>query len=162
MSNIIKATLVLACVSIVWAAQSESRSVPVEQQRTIEKGVLETHARMMGAEKSLDAEKFFSYVPEFDTGLIIQDGTLFKTRQEALDTVKAGFQGVAKVERTCDQTYVTVLSPEAALLTTTGTSSVTLSDGRTLSGPFAASMVFVLRDGQWKLLQGHYSTPNPR
>jgi hypothetical protein len=123
--------------------------------------VLETHAKMMAAEKNLDADKFFECIADFDKGLIIQDGTLFKTRQEALDVVKAGFQGVTKVERKYDQTYVTVLSPEIALLTASGTSSATLSDGRTLSGPFAASMVFVLKEGQWKLLQGHYSTPNP-
>src|SRR4030042_233551 len=123
MSNIIKVALVLACVSIVWAAQSESRNASAEQQKAVEKAVLETHAGIAEAEKSLDAEKFFGHIPDFDKGLIIQDGTLFKTRQEALDTVKAGFQGVAGVKRTYDQTYVTVLSPEAALLTTAGRSS---------------------------------------
>jgi len=162
MPNKVKAILVLACVSIVWAAPMSQTDTTVQQQKAIEKAVLDTHAKMTEAEKSLDAEKFFAYITDYDKGLIIQDGTLFKTRQEALDTVRAGFERVAKVERAYDQMYVTVLSPEAALLTAKGTSSVTLSDGRTLAGPFAASMVFVLRNGQWKLLQGHYSTPDPR
>ncbi len=165
MSNVIKVVLVLACVSIVWAAQSNQGNlggVTAEQQKAIEKAVLEVHAKIIEAEKSRDAEKFFAYVPDFDKGLIIQDGTLFKTRQEAMDTVEMGFQAVTKVQRTCDQQYVTVLSPGMALLTATGTYSFTLTDGRTLAGPFAASMIFVLRDGQWKLLQGHYSTPNPQ
>lgn len=48
------------------------------------------------------------------------------------------------------------------MLTASGTSFVTLSNGRTLTGPFALSSGIVLRDGQWNLLQGHYSTPNPR
>ena len=161
MSNVIKAVVVLACVSIVWAAQSNTGGMSAEQHKAIEKAVLEVHGKMMEAEKSLDAEKFFSHIADFDKGLIIQDGMLFKTRQEALDAVEMGFQSVAKVERTYNQTYVTVPSPKTALLTAQGTSSVTLSDGRTLSGPFAASMVFVLRGGQWMLLQGHYSTPNP-
>jgi putative intracellular protease/amidase len=143
-------------------AQGNPGDMTAEQRKAIEKAVLEVHDKIIEAEKSLDAEKFFAYVPDFDSGLIIQDGTLFKTRLEAMETIRVGFQSVTKVERTCDQTYVTVLSPETALLTATGTSSVTLPDGRTLSGPFAASMIFVLRDGQWKLLQGHYSTPNPR
>jgi hypothetical protein len=136
--------------------------VSVEQRAAIEKGVLGAHAKLLQAEKNLDAEKFFECIPDFDKGLIIQDGTLFKTRQEALDVVKAGFDGVTKVERTYDRIYVTVLSRETALLTGSGTSSVTLSDGRVLSGPFAASMLFILKDGQWKLLHGHYSIPNPR
>jgi hypothetical protein len=162
MTKRIGAVLILVCVSVVWAVQSNPPRVGDEQQKAVEKAVLETHARIMEAERSRDADKFFEFIPDFDKGLIIQDGTLFKTRQEALDTVRAGFQAVAKVERTYEQTYVTVLSSQAALLTAKGTSSITLSDGRTLGGPFAASMVFVLRDGQWKLLQGHYSTPNPQ
>ena len=146
--------------SIVLASQAGGGSDLDEA--AIEKAVLAAHAKMGEAEQALDVEKFFQSIPDFDTGLIIQDGTLFKTRQEALNTVRAGFQGVTKIERTYTQKYVTVLSPETAVLTASGTSSVTLLDGRTLSGPFAASMVFVLRDGQWRLLQGHYSAPNPQ
>lgn len=153
-----------AVVIIIGATvlASQAGRDPSSDTAAIEKAVLAVHAEMAEAEKALDAEKFFSYIPDFDKGLIIQDGTVFKTRQEALDTVKAGFQGISGVKRMYDQTYVTVISPEAALLTARGTSSVTLSDGRILSGPFAGSSLFVLRDGRWKLLHGHYSLPNPR
>lgn len=153
-----------ALVIIIGAAvlASQAGRDPTSDTAAIEKAVLAVHAEMAEAEKALDAEKFFSYIPDFDKGLVIQDGTVFKTRQEALDTVKAGFQGISGVKRMYDQTYVTVISPEAALLTARGTSSVTLSDGRILNGPFAVSSLFVLRDGQWKLLHGHYSLPNPR
>ncbi|MBN1362252.1 MAG: nuclear transport factor 2 family protein [Sedimentisphaerales bacterium] len=146
--------------AIVLASQAGRSSIP--DQVAIEKAVLAAHAKMGEAEEALDAEKFFASIPDFDKGLIIQDGVLFKTRREALDTVSVGFQGVSKIERAYDQTYVTVISPEAALLTGSGTSSVTLYDGRVLTGPFAVSMLFVLRDGRWQLLHGHYSLPNPR
>jgi hypothetical protein len=164
MSNIARVALALACacVSVVSAARSGQGNTTAEQRKAVEKAVLETHARIAQAEEELDAEKLFAYIPDFDKGLIVQDGTLFKTRQEALDAVTAGFQGVGRVDRAYEERYVTVLSAEAALLTAKGTSSVTLSDGRALSGPFAASMVFVLRDGQWRLLHGHYSIPNSR
>lgn len=162
MTKTVRVALVLVCASVVWAMQSTPPKTSTETQKSIEKAVLETHAKMMKAEKALDADKFFEHILDFDNGMIIQDGTMFKTRQDALNVVTAGFQGTTKVERTYDRTYVTVISPEVALLTGNGTSSVTLPDGRTLTGPFAASMVFVLRDGQWRLLQGHYSTPNPR
>jgi hypothetical protein len=152
--------VVIIVAAFVLASQAGRDVAP--DQAAIEKAVVAAQAQMSEAEKALDADKFFAYIPDFDKGLIIQDGVLFKTRQEALDVVKTGFQGITKIERTYDRKYVTVISPETALLTGSGTSSVTLSDGRTLSGPFAVSMVFVLRDGHWQLLQGHYSTPNPR
>jgi uncharacterized protein (TIGR02246 family) len=162
MVNVYKIIFILACVSVVLAVQNEKTTVPLEQQQAIEKAVLKTHIQMSQADNSLDADKFFSYILDFDKGLIIQDGRLFKTRQEAYEAVKEGFEGISQLKRTYEQTYVTVISPEAALLTARGTSTVTLSDGQTFSGPFAVSLVYVLRDGHWKVLHGHYSVPNAR
>jgi uncharacterized protein (TIGR02246 family) len=124
--------------------------------------VLEVHAKMMEAEKNRDADKFFSFIPDFEGGAIIQDGTLFRNRQEALDTVKMAFQQLSKIDRKYDQMYVTVIAPEVALVTGTGTLTAATPDGKSLSGPFAVSMVFAVREGQWKLVQGHYSMPSPR
>ena len=145
---------------VVLASQA-GRDAAVDRA-AIEKAVLAVHAKMAKAEQNLDVDAFFETISDFDKGLVIQDGVLFKTRQEALAAVRTGFQGVSKVDRTYDQTYVTVISPETALLTGSGTSSVTLVDGRVFSNSFAVSLVFVLRDGRWQLLQGHYSAPNPQ
>ena len=92
----------------------------------------------------LNIDEFFDCILDFDNGLIIQDGTLFKTSNEAYDAVKKGYDGLSKVARTYDQTFVTVLSSESALLTGTGATEVTLTDGRTFTSKFAVSMVFVL------------------
>ena len=163
MSTVTRVIIIVVLVSAVLAAQSNTGNVPsLEQQQAIEKAVLNTYKQMSQAETSLDADKFFSYILDFDKGLIIQDGRLFKTRQEAYYTVKEGFEGISNLNRVNEQTYITVISPDTVLLTARGTSTVTLLDGRVLSGPFAASLVFVQRDSQWKVLQGHYSIPNQR
>jgi hypothetical protein len=153
--------LTVAAISTVVFASQAARE-PLSNRAAIEKAVLKVHAQMAQAEKELDAERFFGYILDFDNGLIMQDGIVFGTSQEALDAVKIGFERVAQIQRTYERTEVTVLSLEAALLTAKGTSTVTLVDGRSFNNPFAASSVFVLRDGQWKLLHGHYSLPNPR
>ena len=75
-------------------------------------------------------------------------------------SLKEGFAGVANVERRQEQTYVTVLSPQYALLSGTGRTKVSLEDGRTFESPFAVSMIFQMREGTWKVLQGHFSIPN--
>jgi len=128
----------------------------------VEKAVLKAHQAMTAAAQELDAEGFFAFILDSAKGPVIQDGRLFASRAEALEVVKRGFEGVATVERVYESEDVTVISEEAALLTGKGTSTVTLVDGRSLSGPFAVSLVFVLRDGGWKVLHGHYSIPNPR
>jgi uncharacterized protein (TIGR02246 family) len=162
MNAIVRVLIILVCVSVVWAIQNDRSSMPPDQQQAIEKAVLKSHNQMSQADSNLDVDKFFSYILDFDKGFIIQDGRLFRTRQEAYEAVKKGFEGISQLKRTYEQTYVTVISPETALLTAQGTSTVTLSDGQTFSRPFAVSTVYVLRDGQWKVLHGHYSVPNAR
>jgi hypothetical protein len=74
--------------------------------------------------------------------------------------VRQGSQAIAKLERRLADPHVTVLAPGVALLTSAGTTAFTLQDGRSFNGPFAMSLLFVLRDGQWKVFHGHYSLPN--
>lgn len=162
MNRALKVFLILICASAVWAFQGNKSDMPTQQQQAIEKAVLKTHNQMVRADANLDADEFFSYILDFNKGLIIRDGRLFKTRQEAYEVIKTGLEGISKLKRTYEQTHITVISPETALLTAQGISTVTLTDGRTFSGPFALSMIYVLRDGQWKVLHGHYSAPNPR
>ena len=157
MRRIVMVIVVLVFATLVMALQSSNNTT--YDKEAIEKAVLEANSRMIQASNDLNTDRFFAFILDSDKGPVIQDGRLFKTRTDALDFLKAGFQGIAKIDRKYDQTYVTVLSPETALLTGTGSFSATLADGRILSNPFAVSLVFVLRDGQWKVLQGHYSTP---
>ena len=124
MSTGIRVIIILVLVSAVLAAQSNSADTSsLEQQQAIEKTVLKTFEQMNQAEINLDADKFFSHILDFDKGLIIQDGQMFKTRREAYETVKEGFEGVSQLKRVYEQKYVTIISPEAALLTASGTST---------------------------------------
>jgi uncharacterized protein (TIGR02246 family) len=126
--------------------------------QAIKKAVLETNAKMTQAADNVDVETFFSYMT--DPCVIIQNGTAFKTRQEAMQAVKRGFAGISKIDRRFDDPQVTVVSPDVALLSAEGSVSATLTDGRTMDGGrFAVSLIFVRKDGQWKVLHGHYSMP---
>lgn len=124
--------------------------------------VLAAHEALSSASERLDTDAFFAGILASDETRIIQDGRLFGTRAEAMEAVRSGSKGVARIDRRFNDPHVAVLAPDAALLTADGTAQFTLDDGRTFSGRFAVSLVFVLRDGCWKLLHGHYSIPNPQ
>ncbi len=143
--------------ALVFAQQKPATTDSSDQ--AIRKAVLETNDRMVKAANSLDVEGFFSHILDTDKGSIVQNGTVFKSRREAMETVRQGFMGVAKVDRRFLDPQVTVISPEVALLTSEGTVAATLTDGRTLDSRFAVSLIFVRREGEWKLLHGHYSMP---
>ncbi len=152
------ATLSLAAVIVL----SEPKATPVTSEEVIKRAVLETNEKMSQAANSMDVDAFFAHIVESDKCVIVRNGVVFKTRQEALDAVKRGYMGIAKMDRRFDNPQVTVISPDVALLASEGTVSATFTDGRNMSASFAVSLVFVYRDGQWKVLHGHYSMPVPR
>ena len=150
--------MILNCSLLALAGDGGDGSI--KDKQSIEKAVLEVHNQMAQANRDLNSEKMFEYILDAGPGVIISDGNLMKSREEALNSVKNGFQLISKVERTFNQTYVTVLSSDAALVTSEGISGITLKDGRTFSNTFALTEVFVLKDGKWKMIHGHYSMPN--
>jgi ketosteroid isomerase-like protein len=147
----------LVTVTVITILQGQSNSSA--DQTEVEKAILARLDEIQNAAQALDTDKVFSYVMENDKGSLIQNGKLFLTRQEALESNKQGFAGLQKVEYQFDQQYVTLLSPTVALATGEGLSTATLKDGRTLNTRFAQSVIFVLTNGEWKVFHAHRSFP---
>lgn len=148
------ALLVTAAVMITQAQSNSNRGSSTVQQ--------EVSARLkdiQNAAEALDPDKVFSFVLENNQGALAQNGELFLTRAEALESTRQGFQSVQKVSYHFDQQHVTALSPTVALATAAGSTSATLNDGRTFNTRFAQSVVLVLTNGQWKVLHAHRSFP---
>jgi len=147
---------------LVLTTSALSAALAPSANSAIVQAVLDANARLTEAADRLDTDAFFAGIIDNDECRIIQDGKLFKDRAEAMATVRQGSRGIARLDRRFEATHVTVLAADVALLTADGTTAVTLQDGRAFSNRFAVSSVFVLRDGQWLLLHGHYSLPNPQ
>jgi ketosteroid isomerase-like protein len=101
----------------------------------------------------------YSLVADGGKGTIIQNSQL-QTRQEALDASKSAFNGLKKIEYKFDQQYVKVISPDTAIFTGKGQSITTTDADNTYTKDFAVTCVFVLKDKEWKIIHGHYSSPS--
>lgn len=143
-------------------ATSASRALTSAERSAIVKAVTEANEQMINAASQLDAKGMFKGILDSEGGVIIQDGRFMQTRQAALEATERGFESLQSAKYQMDQTFVTVLSSEAAVLTAEGSTDIVLADGRKFTVPSAWTLVFVLRDGQWKLLHGHQSSPNPQ
>ena len=148
-----------AFVIMAAVAVSQGQSSKNSASAHVQKAVLARLAEIQIAAQALDPDKVFSFVLENDAGALAQNGKLFLTRKEALESTKQGFQGLQSVSYQFDEQRVTVLSPTIALAAGEGSSSATLDDGRTLTTRFAQSVVFVLTNGGWKVLHSHRSFP---
>jgi len=157
--KIIAVALASVFVIIAAVAVSQGQSSKNSTSPDVQKAVLTRLAEIQSAAEALDPDKVFSFVLENDAGALAQNGKLFLTRKEALESTKQGFQGLHKVSYQLDEQHVTVLSPTIALATGEGSSSATLDDGRVLSTRFAQTVVFALTNGEWKVLHSHRSFP---
>jgi len=163
MKNIVKGIIILGLVSVVWAMQDNPGPISSEQQKAIEQEILKVHVEMVKAAENSDADGLFNYVIDGCKGVIIQDGRITMTRQEALDATKQGLRGLKDISYKFNRKNITVISPTTAIWVADGTTSATvIEDGRQLNISFAETIVFTLKDGQWKVFHAHRSVPNPQ
>jgi len=151
-----------ALLGVVAVTTSQGQADKGAAPPAVQKAVLARLAEIQAAAQALDPDKVFSFVLENDAGALAQNGKLFLTRKEALDSTKQGFQGLQKVEYQFDQQHVTLLAPTIALATGEGSSSATTQDGRTRTTRFAQSVVLMLTNGEWKVFHSHRSFPPAR
>ncbi len=160
MSKTLTVLILLACVPLIGTIQCNRKTISVKQQQAIETAIFDLQAKMKEAAEGRDVDALYKYVLEMDKGVIIEDGRIRWTRQEAVNSTRQGLQGLKDLSYSYSQKFVTVISPTVALWVGEGTSSATLQDGRQISVPFAESIVFMLKDGQWKVFHAHRSVPN--
>jgi ketosteroid isomerase-like protein len=159
MSYVLRVLLLLACIPVVSTSNNDPKKMPIDQQQAIEKAIGDVHAKMKQAAEQRDTDALYEYVLDMDKGVIIEDGRILRTRQEALSSTKQGMKRLKNLSYTYTQKYVTPISETAALWVGEGTTSATLEDGRQISAPFAETIVFVKIGGQWKVLHAHRSVP---
>jgi hypothetical protein len=164
MSAANKVIPVLVCLSVLLVAVSCQHHVQVTQQndKNIEKAILKVHSAMKKAGEKLDADALYKYVLDTDKGAIIENGRLFLTRKDALNSTKQGLKGLKDLSYAYTRKHITVISPTSALWVGEGAAIATLEDGRRISSPFAESIVFVNKGGKWKVIHAHRSAPFQR
>jgi uncharacterized protein (TIGR02246 family) len=154
--------VLLVVASLACVAASSDRSARRADVKSIEEAVLAVNAEMTKAGEALDADRLFSYMLETDKGSVTQNGVLMASRQEALERVRANLRGLAKIQYQWSRHYVSVLSPEVAVLTAEGQSTATTAAGDTFTTPFVQTVVFVLKGGAWRAIHAHQSSPRSR
>lgn len=128
-----------------------------EQQK-----VVAAYDGMIASAEALNVDELYRQVLDNDAGALAVNGQLLLTRAAALERTRANFRGITRLKYRLAERHVTMLATGAAVLVATGTSEVELADGRNFSSAFVHTVVFVQRDGAWRVIHSHQSTPAPR
>ena len=153
-----RGVLTLSCVVLSSVAVG-GEALTGGETEVIEEAILAVNAEMSKAGEAVDADRLFSFMLDTDKGSVIQNGVMMVTRQEALQRVRGNLSDISKIQYRWKSRYVSVLSPDVALLTAEGESTATTTAGQTFTMPFAQTVVFVLKDGSWKAIHAHQSSP---
>jgi uncharacterized protein (TIGR02246 family) len=129
------------------------------QRLAIERAVADRHAQTLEDAERLDLDKAIESILDTDKGAFIRDGELLLTRKDVYEAFKVAYAGLEKQDIEVGRQNVIVLAPDVALLVGEGRSTSTTKDGRTFSFPWAGTVVYVLRDGEWKVIHAHQSVP---
>ena len=159
MAQIGRHGVLVLCGILLSVAAGGSVSTQRADTKSVEDAVLAVSAEMTKAGEAADVDRLFGYMLETDKGSVIQNGVLMATRQEALERVRTNLGGISRIQYRWKRQYVTVLSPEVAVLAAEGESTATTTAGETFTAPFAQTVVFVLRGGTWKAIHAHQSSP---
>ena len=159
MAQIGRHGVLVLCGVLLSVAAGGGVSTQRADTKSVEDAVLAVSAEMTKAGEAADVDRLFGYMLETDKGSVIQNGVLMATRQEALERVRTNLGGISRIQYHWRRQYVTVLSPEVAVLAAEGESTATTTAGETFTAPFAQTVVFVLRGGTWKAIHAHQSSP---
>ena len=152
-------TIITANLFLLCAAMSTGNDVSSTREEIIRKQILEVQEEMKAAAENFHPDELFNYVLDVND-VIIENGLLRTTRKDALNITRQGFEGIKELIYTYNHKNIRVISPSTVLWTATGTTTFALEDGREITRDFAETLVFVLQDGQWKVLHAHRSSPN--
>lgn len=144
---------------LLAAVAAGGQSSAATDAKRVEGAILAVNAEMTKAAEAVDAEQLFSFMLDTERCSVIQNGMMMATREEALRRVRGNLSDISKIRYVWKSQHVTVLSAEVALLTAEGESTATTTAGATFTTPFAQTVVFVLKEGSWKAIHAHQSSP---
>ena len=130
-----------------------------QDNAVIEKAILSVHNQVTRAAEDRDLDRLFSFMAETSKGSIVQNGVLSLTPADAKAKVAPGFSAPVRVAYRWKQQHVTVLAPAIVLLVSEGDTIVNPEGQPQVTVPLVQTLVWVQRDGEWKILHAHQSSP---
>jgi uncharacterized protein (TIGR02246 family) len=155
--------------SVVTCALILSAALPLEGQqisptaRPSDVAVTDTIRRLMAeldqAASALDVNRFMSHFVRDSSLVYAVAGTTRRGWTEVERSHRESWTRIAEASFRLGDLAVTVLAPDAAVVTGVGEARMTLKDGRTRAGPFAVTAIWRRTPEGWRVLQMHESFP---
>ncbi|MBI4501253.1 MAG: nuclear transport factor 2 family protein [Gemmatimonadetes bacterium] len=148
----------LVLILTACAPKAPAPQVLTEAQRTaIADTVKRLANELFEAENRLDADVFISQATDDPDFRYVSSGNLFPSKDSLSKAAHARVKSLKALTYTLKDGGVTVLSPDAATFTGAYDETAVDSTGKTLTFRDGWTAVYARRNGQWKIVHGHFS-----
>ena len=127
------------------------------ERSAVEDSVRHLAAAFIEADSQGDADRVMSLFTDSSDVTIVSNGLLRPSRDSFAEALEALYGSVRNLSIVEDEARVTVLGPDAAVLTALYQFSRTDTAGVTSEGRAALTYVCARRDGDWKIIHYHFS-----
>lgn len=156
-SSIAVATVALVLSATVSCAPSAPAALSDAQRAAIADTVKQQAARLYEAENRRDADVFIAEATDDPDFRYVANGNLFPSKDSLSKSAHARVKSLKSLTYTLKDAGVTVLSPDAAVFTGSYDETAVDSTGKTLTFRDGWTAVYARRNGQWKIVHGHFS-----
>jgi hypothetical protein len=150
----------LAGVLVLLTACASAASQPTlsDAQRTaIADTVKQLANQLFEAENRRDADVFINQATDEPDFRYISSGNLFPSKDSLSKAAHARVKSLKSLTYTLKTSGVTVLAPDAAVFTGAYDETAVDSVGKSLTFKDGWTAVYARRNGQWKIVHGHFS-----
>jgi len=156
------ALAVLSLAFLATACQPVATEMTEEQKAAIADTVNAAHADSWDAWREVDLDRALSYQHDSPDLWFTLQGQVLRGYAEADSFWREGFGTASRIDITISDSRTMVLAADVVAVLEQGVFSVTDAAGVTSpEQAFAFSATWVRRDGEWKVLYGHESWPQP-
>ena len=153
-----KPILAAALICLVAACAGPAPSAMSDVQRTaIADTVKQLAAKLFEGENRRSADEFISQASDDPDFRYVSSGNLFPSKDSLSKAAHARVASLKELTYTLKDAGVTVLSPDAASFTGSYDETAVDSAGKSQSFHDGWTAVYTRRNGQWKIVHGHFS-----
>ncbi len=149
--------LILAFVAILVIAcnNQKDNALTTEQKSVVENEISTATANLFKAFESLDPNKTYSFFLQNEDFAAATQGTLMTDYRAVLDTMKLHMGSFQKEQILVKNQKIYVINKDAAVISVATIVDLALKSGAEMKIPFAFTILWVRKDGDWKVVHYH-------
>ena len=148
--------ILILCVN----PQVKGQDLSGQQIAAIENHVDSVFQKMLILAEKLDYDGLSTGVDDKYHAGFITNGKYYSDYSSLIDNIKSRAGGVIEQDITINNKKISVLTDKLALLTASGISQVTLTNGNVFDANFQWSFLYEKINGTWKVVYSHQSQAN--